>query len=413
VNSVAIIGGAGFIGRNIAATLHARGQTVRVLARAECDLTAFDAARAAKALNGADCVVNCAGVLRGKKRKPLDVIHARGTALLLDACRRAGVKRLIHLSALGADAQGQTDYQRSKGRGEAILDAERGLDICIIRPSIVIGRGGASTALFGAMAALPIVPRLSLHSGAVQPIMVDDLSDIVARLIESEGKLPRTLDAVGPECMPIDEVIDAIGVWLGLPKRNCVNLPGWVTAGLVRAGECLRLGPVNRETLVMLRAGNVSNQAPIAAVLGHAPSPVSQALGRHPASPADRLQARLYFVQPLLRVSLAILWVATGLLSFGLYPAEKSFALMREVGLDGRPASLALYGGACLDLLLGLLLLAGRQPKTVGAAMLASMAVFSALALRLPADFWMHPFAPLLKNLPIAAAILAMVAMEA
>lgn len=413
MSRVTIVGGAGFIGRNVAAALAARGQMVRVLSRAECDLASFNADEAARALADSDCVVNCAGLVRARKGESLDAVHAQGTALLAESCRRAGVRRLIHLSALGADAAGGTDYQRSKGRGEALLETARDFDVCVVRPSLVIGRGGASTALFGALAALPVVPRFGVVSGAVQPIAIDDLCDLVARMVEREGELPRRLDAVGPEPMSVDELVEVLGAWLGVPRRMSIRLSGWALAGLARVAEILRLGPINRETLAMLRAGNVSDPAPIRVALGRAPQMVDQALARNPAAPADRLQARLYFVQPLLRLSLAVLWVATGLLSFGLYPAGKSFDLLREIGLHGWPAVLALYGGACLDLLLGLLLLAGQRTKTVGVMMLASMAVFSALALRLPADFWLHPFAPLLKNLPIFAAILALMAMEA
>jgi hypothetical protein len=74
---------------------------------------------------------------------------------------------------------------------------------------------------------------------------------------------------------------------------------------------------------------------------------------------------------------------------------------------------MALYGGAALDLLLGLLLLYGWRPVLVGGLQLASMALFTLLAIGLPSEYWLHPFAPILKNLPIAAAILAMMAMEA
>jgi uncharacterized membrane protein YphA (DoxX/SURF4 family) len=114
----------------------------------------------------------------------------------------------------------------------------------------------------------------------------------------------------------------------------------------------------------------------------------------------------------VLRISLALMWIATGILSFGLYPVSKSYALMEQIGLTGAPAYIALFGAAALDTLLGLLLMIRWRPRLIGAAQLATMAAFTLLALGLPAEYWLHPFAPLLKNLPIAAATLVMMALE-
>ena len=107
------------------------------------------------------------------------------------------------------------------------------------------------------------------------------------------------------------------------------------------------------------------------------------------------------------------MWIATALLSFGLYPVEKSRELLAPLGLTGALVDVALHGGAAIDLLLGALLLLRWRPAAVCAAQLATMAVFTLLALGLPADYWLHPFAPILKNPPIAASILVMIALEA
>jgi hypothetical protein len=104
--------------------------------------------------------------------------------------------------------------------------------------------------------------------------------------------------------------------------------------------------------------------------------------------------------------------VAAGGLSMGVYPARESYALLAELGMTGAPATLALYGGATPDLVLGALLSWRRRPALIGAAQLASMAAFTLLAAGLPGECWLHPFAPILKNPPIAAAILVMMALE-
>lgn len=409
---ILILGGSGFIGRHLAAALRDAGHPVTAAGRSLIDLARDGEERMAAVLAGTTVVVNAAGLVRSRGHNTMAAVHADGAERLFHAARRAGVRRLIHLSALGAEAAGDTDYQRTKGRAEAALAALPGLESCILRPSVVIGRGGASTTVLEALAALPFPPRLGPGTWQVQPVHVDDLADLVVRLVAAEA-LPPRLDVVGPEPLTTDQITATLRAWLGLPPRPALPVPEALLGPLATVGERLMDGPMNRAIVAMLKRGNTGDPAALTAVLGRPPRRLATALARHPAAQADLWQARLFFVRPVLRWSLALLWLATGLLSFGLYPVDRSIALLAEIGLHGLPAAVALYGAAALDLLLGLLLLAGWRPVRVGAGMLALMAGFTAIATLLPADYWLHPFAPLLKNLPIAAAVLAMMALEA
>jgi hypothetical protein len=244
-------------------------------------------------------------------------------------------------------------------------------------------------------------------------VHVSDVAELVLRLVQSEEPLPRSLDVVGPEPMSTDDLVTALRTWLGLQPRPFLPIPEIILAGVAVVGTALGIGPVNRETLVMLRGGNTGNPEAFAAVLGRWPQPIRHALALTPASQADRWHARLFFVRPLLRWSLGLLWVITGLLSFGIYPVGESYRMLADVGFQDQAATLLLYGAATIDLALGLLLLMRWRPVAVGAAMLIMMSAFTLTATGLPAEYWLHPFAPLLKNLPIAAATLAMMAMEA
>jgi hypothetical protein len=114
------------------------------------------------------------------------------------------------------------------------------------------------------------------------------------------------------------------------------------------------------------------------------------------------------------RIAVALVWLVTAALSLGLYPVEDSFALLAQVGLHGPMASAALYGGALLDLALGIATLAlrGRALRMTYLAQVALILSYTAIiTIALPA-FWLHPFGPILKNLPMLALIGALYATE-
>jgi uncharacterized protein YbjT (DUF2867 family) len=410
---ILIIGGTGFIGRHLVVALTEAGHPVTASSRREIDLAKHTTAAITAVISGHDLVVNAAGIARDARGQSMQAVHSDGAAKLIAACRAAGVPRLIHISALGAASDSGTGFQRTKGEAEAIFAAARDIACCVLRPSLVIGRGGASTALFAAIAALPLPLRTGPGNWQVQPVHIDDLIALVVRLVAADVSWPDRIDVVGPQPMSTDTLTATLRDWLGLQPAHFLPVPERLMRMAAFLCERLGIGTFNRELLTLLKDGNVASAGSFASALGRAPRPLALALARHPASAADRLEARLTFVRPGLRWSLGLLWVMTGVLSFGLYPRDASYRLLDLVGLYGEPARAALFGGAAVDLMIGVLLLIRWRPVPVGAAMLASMAAFSLIAVRLPAEYWLHPFAPLLKNLPLAAATLAMMAMEA
>ncbi len=410
---ILIIGGKGFIGRHLAGALAAAGHDVEAPGRRALDLAGMNAGMLRARLEGAEVVINCAGLVRDARCATMDAVHGQGVKNLLKAAAAAGVRRLLHISALGASGTGETLYQRSKAAGEDALrhHADGQLpECCVLRPSVVIGRGGASTAILSALAVLPVTPLIG--SGQVQPIHIRDLAELVVRLVARNAPLPRFLDATGPEPMGIDAVAGALGRWLHARPLFALRMPAALLNLMAAAGGLFARSPLNRETQLMLRRGNTASPDSVTRILGRPPRPLAEALALDPADASDRQMARLYFLRPTLRICLAVMWIATGIVSFGLYPLAKSYELMAQIGVTGLPADVALYGAAAMDLTLGVLLLVRWRPVLVGAAQLAAMAAFTVLALGLPAEYWLHPFAPLVKNLPIAAATLVMMTLE-
>lgn len=185
--------------------------------------------------------------------------------------------------------------------------------------------------------------------------------------------------------------------------------------GLVRMAAAVgeRLGGVllDRESLGMLTRGNVASPAAITAVLGRPPRPV-EAFIAPGAARAMANEARLAWLLPLARASVGIVWIATGILSLGVYPVTESYALLARAGLSGTAAAVALYGAALLDLAFGVGVFVLRDRRWLWRAQMLLIVAYSIIiAIELP-EYWLHPFGPILKNLPMLAAILLLHELE-
>jgi hypothetical protein len=162
----------------------------------------------------------------------------------------------------------------------------------------------------------------------------------------------------------------------------------------------------------MLTRGNTAPVTPLIETIGYHPKNLEITLSAIPCTTAERWRAKLWPLRAPLRISLALLWIVTGLVSLGLYPVESSLALLAGVGLGGAPALAALYGAALWDLALGGALLARFRPVLVGALQLATMIVFTLIITVFLPETWLHPFGPVTKNVPLAMATLVMMALE-
>jgi hypothetical protein len=169
-------------------------------------------------------------------------------------------------------------------------------------------------------------------------------------------------------------------------------------------GDRLPRGLLDSETLAMLTRGNTADPVVTSALLGHAPRPVERFVAPE-AAPAASTQALLSWQLPLLRVAIAAVWIWTGIVSMGLYPVNESYALLARLGVTGTPASILLYGAALLDIVLGIATLVMRKRHWLWIVQIAVIAGYTLIiSIWLP-EFWLHPYGPVLKNLPLVAAI--------
>lgn len=402
---VMIVGG-GFIGGHLAGRLRAEGCAAAVAGRHGhdiiCDLDRDDAAVWAERLTGYDAVVNCAGVLAAGA--DYDSVHARGAIAMFEGAAQARVGRVIQISALGA-GDGTTAYHRSKrAADEHLASLGDRLGWAIIRPSLVVGRGGGSTDLFSALAVLPVLPDIG--GGLVAPIAIDDLVKAVCQLLLRPLPLAQTVDAVGPEQMTIVELTAQLRHWLGLGLGLRIPVPGWA----LTAVTALRIGPVTRDSLAMLKAGNLAPVEPFIAALGFAPQPVAHALAMHPATHGDLLAARLLPLEGLLRWLLTAVWLLGGLVPLLLTPTADSTRLLLRLGLLGGEATAAVWAGALADIAVALALVLRWRRAALASVVL--MGVYSLILAALAPELWIDPFGALVKNLAVLGLALAVNAME-
>ena len=417
---ILITGGTGFLGGHIAARLARDGHrltlAVRDPARARVrapsgafDYAAVDFTRATHSadwlplLGGVDVVINAVGILRERGGQTFDLLHRRAPSALFSACAEAGVKRVIQVSALGADAGARSGYHLSKRAADEFL---LGLPVpaAIVQPSLVYGPGGASASLFGLLASLPLIPVPGRGDQPVQPLHLDDLVELVARLVDGELPEEPRIAAVGPRPLTLREFLAALRAALGIRRpAHFLPVPDALTDAAARLAAVLPGALFDAETLAMLRRGNTADPSAMRRLLGREPRPVEAFIPRQQAE-AARLAAQLQWLLPLLRASLAFVWILTGIVSLGLYPVADSFALLARAGVPEAFRPAALYGAALLDLALGVLMLASRRRAVLVAQAGLILAYTAIISWKLP-EFWLHPYGPVSKNLPMLAAI--------
>jgi uncharacterized protein YbjT (DUF2867 family) len=421
-STVLLLGATGFIGMRLTMALRQGGFEVVCgvragVAVAACRCVVVDYTRDHKVsdwlprLAGIDVVVNAAGILRESAAGTFEALHVDAPTALFRACAEAGVAKVVQISALGADLHAVSRYHTSKKRGDDAL-AALPVPWVIVQPSLVFGEGGASATLFTHLAALPLIPLPGDGGQHVQPVHVDDLCEAVVKLIGTSAHDRRRVAAVGPRPVTLRELLEALRTALGLGAAHFVRVPMALVRLAAAAGERVPGVLLDRESLGMLLRGNVASAARMTAVLGRPPRAVEAFV---PAAAARALagEARLAWLLPILRATIAIVWIATAIVSFGVYPVAESYALLARVGLTGTAAAIALYGAAAIDLAFGIGILVVRDRRWLWRAQMILIAGYSVIiAIFLP-EQWLHPYGPMLKNLPMLAAILLLHEFEA
>jgi uncharacterized protein YbjT (DUF2867 family) len=235
--TVTVFGGSGFVGRAIVRALAQKGYLVRIAVRriefAEGVKTAGEVgqvmvmranlripASVTRAVTGSDWVVNAAGIGWQRGRQRYQAVHAEGSRTLADACRSAGVKRLVHISGIGADRRSSTNpYIKSKVAAEDAVIAGFS-DATIVRPSVVFGPGDVMFNRLARIACMaPFLPVIGDGSAKVQPVFVGDVANAVAEILMRPETARSVFELGGPLVYSYREIAALVLREIDRPKR--------------------------------------------------------------------------------------------------------------------------------------------------------------------------------------------------
>lgn len=274
---VLLTGASGFLGSNISCALTSAGhQVIPISRRHGIDFCSMqNPADWLPHLEDVDAVVNSVGIIGEQGTQHFDVLHTKAPVSLFNACTQAGVRRVIQISALGADKSAFSAYHLSKLVAD---DCLRDLDLewFVLRPSLIYGKGGKSSELFMRLAALPIIPVLGDGLYTVQPVHITDVVATVLQCLTSEAT-KQTLDIVGSETITFAEWLQRMRQAQGFSRTKQLHIPFAIARCAARLGKYFSpmLQPQN---LSMLQQGYSSDVTPLVRFLERLPLPIESHL---------------------------------------------------------------------------------------------------------------------------------------
>ncbi|MDM0105941.1 complex I NDUFA9 subunit family protein [Variovorax sp. J22R24] len=273
MNKVLILGGTGFVGRSLCALIAGSDSATEITVPSRRPVQArqwglppsarivgadvHDAAQLAGLVDGQDAVVNLIAILHGSDADFVRT-HVALPRTLVGACRSKGVRRIVHVSALGVDSAQPSCYLRSKAEGEAVLQGAD-LDVTLLRPSVIYGRHDRFMNLFARLSRFAPVLPLASADARFQPVWVEDVARAILVCLERPGTAGQIFECTGPEIFTLRELVKLAGRWSG-HERSVIALPpalGMLQAAVMERmpGETLMSG----DNLQSMKTPNVAS----------------------------------------------------------------------------------------------------------------------------------------------------------
>lgn len=428
--NVLVTGASGFIASQIVTDLIAAGHSVTCCVRnttytkslfptttvLPCDFIKDTRVELwASRLENIDVVINCVGILYHPSKKIIWAIHYDTPKALFNACVETHIKKIIQISALGIDTS-DVPYSKSKKAADDYL-LTLPISAYILRPSLVYGRGSyGGTSLFRGLAGLPwIIPVPGKGDQEFQPIHLQDLSKSIVSLIETSLSQSVVLNAVSQKRTTLNEILLKIRSWLGFGKAKLLFVPLWSIRLGSFFGDFVPYSAMNSTSYKMLAQHNITSDEEAKKFhdhIGFVPRDFTSGIYSQPSTVQDHWHARLYFLKPLLQMSIAFLWIFTAICSIFLYPRTNSYDLLAQIGVGQFFQPILLYGASLVNAILGMSMLFGLQLKKICVLQIIVVLFYTAIVTWKLPSLWLEPFAPIVKNVPLIVATLIFLALE-
>ena len=307
-STVLVLGGSGFVGRHVVAELVQKSLRVTVPTRRREDARHLillptvevvnadihDPSTLARLATGTSAVINLVGILNEAGRDTFARVHVELAAKVIAACRAAGVRRLLHLSALNADPAGPSRYLRSKGEAEAAV-AVSGLDWTIFEPSVIFGREDRFLNLFASLMRYLPVMALARPRTRFQPVYVRDVAQAVVHALGDGATIGRRYPLCGPDVFTLRELVALVGRLSGR-ERPILELGD--TAGRLQARllELLPGTPMTRDNLASMQVDSVCDCA-FPPLFGVMPAPLAAIAPTYLGPAAEHTRYDVYRAQ--------------------------------------------------------------------------------------------------------------------
>ncbi len=280
---IAVTGGTGFVGRNLVNRLLSDNHEITILANRQSAKELFG--KKVRAVSGSvhnfsdlipafqesQVVYHLVGIIAETRKNTFEKTVAEGTKNIVAACREAGVKKIIYLSSLGTSANAQSAYHKTKYLAEQSV-INSGLEWVIFRSSIIYGKGdGFLTIMSKIIRMLPFVPIFGDGEYKLQPIHINDLTEVMAAAAMDSRAVGQIIDLGGPEQLEYVQVINYLKQALGKKRLN-FHIPFGVIKPMAVLMELfLKPAPLTRDQLTMLRMGNTGDISKMKALFGIEP----------------------------------------------------------------------------------------------------------------------------------------------
>ena len=275
MKKILIFGGTGFVGTQVCEKLNQASCRVTVATRRReharhlqllplvdvIEIDLHDSAALAALVAGHDAVVNLIAILHGSE-EAFQKVHVQWPLTLIRACKAAGVRRMVHISALGAAIDSPSKYQRSKARGEAAL-LGAGLDVTVLRPSVIFGAGDSFLNTFAHLQQVfPVIP-LAGSEARFQPVWVGDVASAVVRCLEDNTTAGQVYEACGPQVFTLKQLVQLAGSYAGINHGQGRPVMGLPDALARIQAFFMELAPGNpmlsRDNLDAMKTDNVAS----------------------------------------------------------------------------------------------------------------------------------------------------------